>query len=560
MNFVRHQPLNHQNIQLCQTPIPHKTHNMTPESNWKYQDNPYYAKVGKSPYAPLYGHGPGYSAGKNKQGITAGAGTVPLEGGMREDGRLVSPQGTSHNLNSHTDIVNKGYMMTSRAHNNSGGAVWNGTMRHKYRNNDWNNHILQSDIHENFTADMFDPGLSGINGRSWKNTYNGVAGYNPIQDDDSPAALEAGPADLSSDTNIGNNPSIPQYKNQGNNSYNVTSQAHPTDIIGSAINMLSNVAKGNMVKPNKTNHNNHPAKHHPNHHEKQKNDPDGDSKIEKEIEMIEQKNDKCLNPDYSYHKTTSNFPGQYCTKEDIDFGKSIESKDFCYIDETVPPSLVKYYGSIGVKACSVQPTPAVIPTPTPSTQGSYDRVSNKIKARMNVTDDKRKYYDSKVSEDKRNYQSDLTLDRNQLMVDNNRTPININMSCNQGGRRGYQDEYGHYSGYGTPNLYNECVYNNRRGCYSDTLNNWYNDMSANNNVYRRRRQWQDRDYYREGYGRPNYSSSRYNSRNNSMSNSEIGRTVIGAPYATYTPYSKVNQANQGNYVDKARDVFNETQT
>ena len=95
-------------------------------------------------------------------------------------------------------------------------------------------------------------------------------------------------------------------------------------------------------------------------------------------------------------------------------------------------------------------------------------------------------------------------------------------------------------------------------------------MSANNNVYRRKKQWKDRDYYREGYGqgygRPNFSSSQDTSKNYgnygnaSMSNSEIERTVIGAPYATYTPYSKVNQINQGNYVDKARDAFNETRS
>ena len=36
---------------------------------------------------------------------------------------------------------------------------------------------------------------------------------------------------------------------------------------------------------------------------------------------------------------------------------------------------------------------------------------------------------------------------------------------------------------------------------------------------------------------------------------EIARDIIGAPFATYIPYSKVTQEN---YVDKAREIFNQT--
>ena len=45
------------------------------------------------------------------------------------------------------------------------------------------------------------------------------------------------------------------------------------------------------------------------------------------------------------------------------------------------------------------------------------------------------------------------------------------------------------------------------------------------------------------------------SKDTSMSNSEIARDVIGAPFATYTPYSTVNQEN---YVDLSREKFNQS--
>ena len=505
MNQIEHQPLNyHQN-------------NLTPITNWKLQDNPSVASVGKSPFAPLYGEGPGYTAGKDAQSITLGAGSRPIEGGMSEDGRLTYFQGTSHNLNSHTHIENKHNTMTSKAHNNNE-AVWNGTSQHKYNNNDWAHHIYPGG------QDKFDPARSG-NERSWKHSYNSGAGYIPVASDDPSTPLEAGPADLTSDENHGNHASIPQYKNQGNSSYNVTKKAHPTDALGSAINMLSNVATKTMAQKSAKNKSGSviggdPATWSPT--------------IKKEIVMAESK-DVCTDPNYPYFRTSTSFTGEYCAKEDIPFEDSITKKEFCYVkDKDMLTSLTNSFNNMGIKACD---------TKTKDKQHSNERISNKLKAKVNLTDDQRKYYDSKVNEDKRKYQADLTWDRNQIMVDNNRTPININMSCNQGRRGGYYDEYG-YSGYGTSNLYNDCVYNNQK-CYADTLNNWYGDMSASNNVYRRRQRWRDRDYYREGYGRPNYS----------LTHAPSNNTEIGAPYSTYTPYSAVSQPS---IKDSARDTFNVT--
>ena len=540
MYQIDNKSLNHKNQQLYQTKY-------TPINNWKHQDNHLRSNVSKSPFEPLYQYGHGYTAGKNSQSITAGAGTTPLLGGMREDGRLISFQGTTHNLNSHTDIGNKNYMMSSQAHNNSGGVVWRGTLQHTYSNSDWKNNLYKTHLSEGFENkdDIFNSYTSGIPSRSWSNSYNG-SNIVPVQSDDSSTPLEAGQADISNDENEGNNASVPTYQNNGNNSYNVLTNPHPSDEIGSVINMLSNLAKEKMSKngekdtsivtsTSKTNN--------------KTSTVGGDSEtfspngtFEREIEMIENINDRCIDPSYPYYKTSQSFPGQYCSKQDISFDQSVENKEFCYIkDKTVPKTLSSYYDTSGIKECQ--------PSQQSSHSSQKESISNKTKARITMTDDKRKYYDSNINEDKRKYQTEQTWDRNQLMVDNNRTPININMSCNQGGRRGDVDEYGYYSGYGTPNLYNQCVYNNK-GCYGDTLNNWYGDMSDSNNVYRRRKRWADRDYYREGYGQPNFSTTQPLS----MSNDEISRTVIGAPYSMYTPYAEAGK----NISDNARDTFNVT--
>ena len=505
-------------MSINQQPLNYKT-NVTPTTNWKLQDNPLFATVGESPFAPLYGEGPGYTAGKNAQSITAGAGIKPIEGGMREDGRLTSFQGTSHNLNSHTHIENKSNTMKSNSHNNSG-AVWNGTTQNKYNNTDWEHHIYPSN------KGTFDLNKSGVNERSWKHSYNGGSSYIPVSDDTF-TPLEAGPADLTSDENQGNHSSVPQYKNQGNSSYNVTDKAHPTDSLGNAINMLSNLAINKITQSSK------------NKSDKKNDTIGGDNEtwsptIKKEIIMAESKI-LCTDPNYPYFRTSPSFTGKYCTKENISFDDSINKKDFCYIrDEDMLPSLSKSFNNMGIKECD---------TKSKKHEHSNDNVSNNIKTKVNLQEDQRKYYDSTINEDNKKYKADLTWDRNQLMVDNNRTPININMSCNQGSKGGYQDEYG-YSGYGTPNLYDNCVYNNN-GCYTDTLQNWYGDMSASNNVYRRRQRWRDRDYYREGYGRPNYS----------LTHAPSDNTDIGAPYSTYTPYSTVNQTS---IKDSSRDKFNMT--
>ncbi len=218
------------------------------------------------------------------------------------------------------------------------------------------------------------------------------------------------------------------------------------------------------------------------------------STIKKELVMAESK-DLCTDPNYPYFRTSTSFTGKYCTKQDIPFDDSISKKEFCYIkDKDIPPSVTNQFHNMGIRVCDTNQT-------------TYNHYSN---------------------ENKRKYKENITLDRNQLTVDNNKTPIHITMSCNQGSRRGYYDEYG-YSGYGTSNPYKDCVYNNRK--YNDnTLHNWYGDMSASNNVYRRRQQWEDTNDYRKRYTKPHYSLT-----HTSSNNSEIG-----APYSSYTPYSDIH--------------------
>jgi hypothetical protein len=265
------------------------------------------------------------------------------------------------------------------------------------------------------------------------------------------------------------------------------------------------------------------------------------NKFPKEINMKITADYTCDDPLYPYPKISNNFPGKYCAKQDIDFNKSIETKDFCYIDSNISPELVTYYANNGIKKCSSKDVQ------------KYNE-KNTIKAKVNLTEDQRKFYDSKINEDKRNYHADLNIDKNQLMVDNKKIPININMSCNQGGRN--TDEYGYssYSGYGTPTLYNQCP-TSVEGNYNNSLQGWYGDMFAGNNVYRRRNQWQDRDYYKEGYDQSNMSTLTNRAISNGLNNNVTKNNTVGVPFAPYTTYSPANV--NSNYSDNARDLYNE---
>ena len=440
---------------------------------------------------------------------------------MREDGRLTSPQGVSHNINYHTDIEKVSYhmdprynipKMTSQAHSDNGGAVFNGPPRHKYDIKDWDLHIKGPRRvsgppgSEHFTLNLPD---SGIVGRNWSHSYPGY--YMPsVQNDDpftsvgelkktqvtsqlsqatsrssqatsqsSPRRsnavkpLEAGEPDLSPDSNQGNKSTVEQYNKQVNKPYNVLENAHPTDVLGGVINLLYMAERNKMLNESKT------------HHGRQRT-----SVTEKEIEKIENKMYKCDDPNYPHPRYSQYFPGQYCTKEDVDFEKSLHNKQFCYIDKTVTPELVDYYKRMRINSCQSQPhsrpQPHRVPSHQHQSQPVIERTINKIKTKINLAEDERKYYNSKIEEDKRKYRSDLNLDRNQVMVDNGKTPININMSCNQGGRG--EPDVSPRGGYGTPNLHETCF--SPGGCYGKTLNYWYGDQNAGNNVGKRR-MWRD---------------------------------------------------------------------
>jgi hypothetical protein len=174
--------------------------------------------------------------------------------------------------------------------------------------------------------------------------------------------------------------------------------------------------------------------------------------------------------------------------------------------------------------------------------------------RKDFIEDKRKYHDSRISEDRRKF--DTNFDRNQVMIDNEKTPININVSCNQSKAPWWAK---------TPDLYqnrfDEKINDDK--CYNNTLNYWYNQGFDGNNVNLMGRRW------RSGYGYgPSMSSSMFypetgrdswfRSPANVLEERDENRRkqVIGAPYAPYQPYAKVNEENYYNFSDPARDNFN----
>ena len=204
----------------------------------------------------------------------------------------------------------------------------------------------------------------------------------------------------------------------------------------------------------------------------------------------------CSDPTYPFLKSSNDFSGNFCAKKNINLNKDTNKDDFCYIDFKIKPELVKYYANNKINKC---------------------KTLNKIN----------KIY---LSED-------LNIDENQLMIDNKKIPININMSCNQGSKN--TDEYG----YSTPTLYDQCQ-SGIEGSYNNSLKGWYGDVSSGNNVYRRRNQWKDRDYYREGYDQSNMSTLTNRKNGNELDSNFTQNNTIGMPYATYIPYDKYNNNNR----------------
>jgi hypothetical protein len=374
----------------------------------------------------------------------------------------------------------------------------------------------------NTSMSSSNPNVSGVEGRYWPYTN----GADSILDDDI-APLEAGKPDLSSYIINYTNPTLSQYSNNGNNSYDVTTRTHPTDPLGNIIKTLIDSATQKILQSNDSNGNNGYGVIVPQPTKIQ--DKQNKGKFPKEINMKVTVDHTCDDLSYPYPKTSNDFEGKYCTSKDIDLNKYTNKNDFCYIDSNIPPDLVKYYATNNIKKCS----------------------SNNNK------------YHDKLNEDTKKYQEDLNIDKNQLMFDNKKSIININMSCNQAKNT---DEYG-YSGYGTPTLYNQCsnkgsdnqCSNNKgsanEGNYYNTLQGWYGDMSSGNNVFRRKNQWKDRDYYKEGYEQSNMStltnrelrnSSNNNGVNSNSTKNNTKNNTNNTPYTQYTPYQRVYVKNTDN--------------
>lgn len=183
------------------------------------------------------------------------------------------------------------------------------------------------------------------------------------------------------------------------------------------------------------------------------------------------------------------------------------------------------------------------------------------------TQDRRRYNDSTIKEDRRNF--DTKLDRNQVMIDNDRTPININVSCNQQ-RPPFWAQ--------TPDLYNRQFDNDVDSdrCYGNSLSYWYNNNNGSD-VYLAGRRWRQG----AGTGNPSMTDSMFypsqhrrwgspqHNRNDPSGQWLLERPsakkqqVIGAPYAPYAPYGHIVQADREHFrtrtphfTDPARVSFN----
>ena len=177
-----------------------------------------------------------------------------------------------------------------------------------------------SSNNKNNMNNMFNPRNSGIFGRTWEHTKNNGSGYmntennysknnysennysknnyskNNYSENEYYNVFGPGPEDKYDDENEGKLASIPKYKNENNKKYNVLNNTHPTDVLGSTINMLSNVAKNNIL--NKNNKHKKHEKHKNNSYDKDDTDSetenDNNSKFspnfKDEITTIENKN------------------------------------------------------------------------------------------------------------------------------------------------------------------------------------------------------------------------------------------------------------------------------
>ena len=79
-------------------------------------------------------------------------------------------------------------------------------------------------------------------------------------------------------------------------------------------------------------------------------------------------------------------------------------------------------------------------------------------------------------------------------------------------------------------------------------------MSSGNNVFRRRNQWQDRDYYKEGYEQSNMSTLTNRELRNGVNNNGVNgvnnnskkNNTKSTPYTPYIPYQRVYVKNSDN--------------
>lgn len=417
----------------------------------------------------IYGIGPGISFNNGSQGITSGAGIDPIESGMRADGKFLP--------------------------NNIKMSLQSGI------NNDEISHHLK-------IKNLFDPNKSSISGRYWK--YNLPTIHNnkiKVQDDDPPEVLKPGKPDINSDENLGNLASFSSNENKSMNmKYNPIEKAHPSDGMGSLINILTEIAKKEIKKRSNISS----TKNIPQSHHEQKT-------FQKEINMKELPLNS-LNP----------------------------------ISQNLPNS--------------------EIPVNSFTSRNKLPQFKNKL----NLSEDSRSYRDSKINEDRRK----LEFDRNQVMIDNDRVPININLSCNNLGgipNPNQSQSYG-FSGYGTPNLCNsyknhqilknqrmpsnyagkrvilgqhQALHNPILGDHGySTLQNYYDSMSAGNNVHKLARQWRNRDYYQYSFSNDFHDPIKFSKPTATKQN------TIGQPFA---PFMTQHQVNHPIYEDKAKSLFRNNQ-
>jgi hypothetical protein len=149
------------------------------------------------------------------------------------------------------------------------------------------------------------------------------------------------------------------------------------------------------------------------------------------------------------------------------------------------------------------------------------------------------------------------------MIDNERTPININVSCNQR-RPPFWAQ--------TPDLhkrnFSDGIDSDR--CYGNSLKYWYRENENGNDVHLAGRRWRAGG----GTGHPSVRSSMFYPREHRRFGDPAGewldqrpdikrKQVIGAPFAPFSPYGHVVHADREHFrtqtphfTDPARVSFN----